>query len=42
MDEEKSNYAGLAEEIGFGLALLQSLQWLVAGHSGLVHLQKRV
>jgi hypothetical protein len=29
MHEEKSKYAGLVEEIGFGSALLQSLHWLV-------------
>jgi hypothetical protein len=31
LDEEKSKYAGLAQEIGFRSAKLESLQWLVEG-----------
>jgi hypothetical protein len=31
LDEEKSKYAGLVQEYGFGSTLSHSLRWLVQG-----------
>jgi hypothetical protein len=43
LDEEKSKYAGLGQENGFGSTLLHSLWWLVKERrSNVVHLQKSV
>ncbi len=42
MDEEKSKYAGLAQENGFGLAYLQTFAVAGKSHSTDVHLHKRV
>jgi hypothetical protein len=42
MDEEKSKYAGLAQENGFGLACLQNFAVACKSRSTDVHLHKRV
>jgi hypothetical protein len=40
LDEEKSKYAGLAQEFGFGSTLLHYMPWLVKGTSSLCTCRK--
>jgi hypothetical protein len=42
LDEEKSKYAGLVQEYGFGSTLLYSLRWLVQGEQQCSPVEKSV